>query len=337
MTIDMTREKHQAGVEDILLAILGFVSGPLLWWMGQSWKSQPAASSLHTLEYWIALICGFIGAALAALWLVFLIAGMTYIIGLRTRHAAVTYWAELFTPKFLRRILMSVLGAQLALSSQAVAAPESGDTQTEAPSAAEQEVFMPYVAIPSDTDQVTTENQLQYHSSSPVPEQSDVMPSIATSTPSPTASAVTPVPRKTSQVVVSPETSSATTNEAQLVPTPRQTSTIHVETQTPSPMASEDDQSDTYQSGTYTPPPVPVTPHLMTQPPNTDTTQSETFVIKTGDCLWDIAHYELGADATLFQIDHRWRQWWEYNYQLLGDDPHTIQPGTILEIPPFTD
>jgi nucleoid-associated protein YgaU len=60
-------------------------------------------------------------------------------------------------------------------------------------------------------------------------------------------------------------------------------------------------------------------------------------VVKAGDCLWDIAYHELGADATLFQIDQRWRQWWRYNQNTIGDNPHALQPGTVLQSPPFTE
>lgn len=336
MTIGITNEKPQACVEDILLAILGVISGPLLWWMGQSWKAQPAASSLHTLEYWIALLCGFIGAALAAVWLIFLIAGMTYIVGVKTRNAALTYWSELFTPKFLRRILISVLGAQLALSSQAVAAPEPDSTPTQTPSTSQHEAFMPYVATPTEVSSHTKNAPSDMQSSHPAPDPSAMQPSVNGSTPSPTEPSLPPKPRETSHVVVSPEPSVTTSSEAQLLPTPRQTSTIPVEPEPSRPEVS-DDQDNKHQSGTFTPQPVPVSPHLSTSPPTQESTQSKTFVVKSGDCLWDIAHYELGADATLYQIDRRWRQWWEHNHQLLGTDPHTIQPGTVLEVPPFTD
>lgn len=336
MTIDTTNEKHRAGVEDILLAILGVISGPLLWWMGQSWKSQPATSSLHTLEYWIALLCGLIGAALAAVWVIFLVAGMTYIIGVKTRHAALTYWSELFTPKFLRRILISVLGAQLAFSSQAVAAPEDDSTPTETPSISQQEGFMPYVATPTEANQHAQEDPSGVQSPSPSPDPSALTAPVHDATPSATELPLTSKPRQTSHVEVSPEPSAVVSSEVQIVPTPRQTSTIPVESLPAHPDAS-DGEGKNHQSGTFTPQPVPVSPHLSTPRPSNNTTQTETFVVKAGDCLWDIAHYELGADATLYQIDARWRQWWEHNYQLLGSDPHTIQPGTILEIPPFTD
>ena len=268
--------------------------------------------------------------------MIYLLAAMTYIIGVKTRRAALTYWSELFTPKFLRRILISVLGAQLALSSQAVAAPEDDSTAIETPSTSQQEGFMPYVATPTETNRLAEEDQAGIKSSSPSPDSSALTAPIQDSTPSATEPALTPKPRETSHVEVSPSPSAIASDEAQIVPTPRQTSTIPVESLHSHPEAS-DKEPKNHQSHTYTPQPVPVAPHLSTPRPSSNTTQTETFVVKAGDCLWDIAHYELGADATLYQIDRRWRQWWEHNYQLLGDDPHTLQPGTLLEIPPFTE
>ncbi|WP_136090075.1 LysM peptidoglycan-binding domain-containing protein [Auritidibacter ignavus] len=62
---------------------------------------------------------------------------------------------------------------------------------------------------------------------------------------------------------------------------------------------------------------------------------SKTVIVGTGECLWDIAHEELGADATIHEIDLRWRQWWSHNQDVLGPDPHTVSPGTVLSSPPF--
>ena len=335
MTIEKAHRKSRAGVEDILLALLGIISGPLLWWMAQSWKAQPAASSLHTLEYWIALICGVVGAALATVWMIFLVAGMAFVIGLKTRHAALTTWAALFTPKFLRRILISVLGAQLALSSQAVAGPQQEDTPPASPSTTEQGAFMPYVETPIAQDPLTLDERPSVQTTSPVPAPRGLSSSSGVPTESTSSPPLSPKPRETSQVTVFPEPVSTQSSDAQLVPTPRQTSMIAVETEPLRPKVSQS-HSEHEQSGQYTPPPVPLSPRISAPPSGEDTIQ-KTLVVKTGDCLWDIAHYELGADATLVQIDRRWRQWWRHNHRELGDDPHTIQPGTTLKVPPFTD
>ncbi|GAA4112530.1 hypothetical protein [Enteractinococcus coprophilus] len=335
MTMHMAQEKQQAGVEDILLAILGVVSGPLLWWMGQSWKSQPAASSLHTLEYWIALICGLVGAALAAVWLIFLVAGMAFVIGVKTRRTAVTYWSELFTPRFLRRILISALGAQLAFSSQAVASPEHEETSRASQSVSKPEAFMPYVEAPTEAHTDNLEDELALDSHSPVPDALSLSPTSHELSPNTATPTLSPQPRATSHVVIAPKVTSTMNDSAKLTPMPRQTSTISEEAE-PLRQETSDAHAESHRSQKFLPQPVPVSPHVYSPPVSDETTQN-IFVVKAGDCLWDIAHYELGADATLFQIDNRWRQWWEHNYHVLGDDPHTIQPGSLLEIPPFTD
>ena len=335
MTTHIAYEKQRAGAEDILLAILGVISGPLLWWMGQSWKAQPAASSLHTLEYWIALLCGLVGAGLAAVWLIFLVAGMAFIIGVKTRRAALTYWSELFTPKFLRRILISALGAQLLFSSQAVAAPDQEEPPRSSQSVSTPEAFMPYVETPTETHLDDMKDDGASYAASPVPEAQDLSSTSAKSDLHTAMPTLSPQPRQTSHVVVSPKVTSTMGGETELTPTPRQTSTVSREAE-PERQETSDRQTKSHRSTKFIPKPVPASPPLYTPPQRDEATQT-TFVVKAGDCLWDIAHYELGADATLFQIDNRWRQWWEHNSHVLGDDPHTIQPGTILEIPPFTD
>lgn len=336
MKTNTGQDHQQAGAEDILLALLGLIAGPLLWWISQSWKSQPAASSMQTLEYWIALICGFIGVALATVWLIFLLAGVAFLVGLKTRQAALTYWAELFTPKFLRRILVSIVGVQLALASQAVASPDSENTPLETPETPTQNAFMPHVEIPSAPNREDTENSdQQLDSPTPSPEGSNVMPSSSALSSHSSEPDLVPKPRETSSLKVTPSPTPLVTETPELVAAPRQTSTIPVESDLLDEQASTQ-QPSAHQSDGFTPQPVPMSPHIAVPPQPTDG-EASTVVVKAGDCLWDIAHYELGAEATLFQIDRRWRQWWEFNATVIGDDPHTIQPGTVLEAPPFTD
>ena len=55
-----------------------------------------------------------------------------------------------------------------------------------------------------------------------------------------------------------------------------------------------------------------------------------------GDCLWDLAAAELGPDATVLEVDARWREWHRHNRSLIGDDPHLLHTGTVLEVPPHT-
>lgn len=50
------------------------------------------------------------------------------------------------------------------------------------------------------------------------------------------------------------------------------------------------------------------------------------YTVKSGDTLSDIANEKLG-DAD------RWREIYEANKEVVGDDPDTIQPGMELEIP----
>lgn len=61
-----------------------------------------------------------------------------------------------------------------------------------------------------------------------------------------------------------------------------------------------------------------------------------TVTVVDGDCLWDLAAAELGPDATLLEVDARWREWHRHNRDRIGDDPHLLHTGTVLEVPPHT-
>lgn len=323
-------------IEDVMLAVLGLAAGPLLVWMGNNWQATQAASSIQTLEYWIGLICGLIGLSLSMMWLVFFIAGLGFVVALKTKNKVIGYWSRLFTPKFLQRIIISVFGAQLALGSQAFAAPAEPSEPAPVTSTSPENPFMPEVAefstpanespAPSDSESPTATTQ---HPSSE-PDQESSRPSASSS---PT---VEPTPRQSS--VITPDTSTTSTPTSDTTtehtePSPRQTTTIPVEPQLPS--ESSDEQTPRPNSDTGFTPDKPLpTPYVSA--PNPDRiTDAPTVVIKEGDCLWDVAHQELGADATLMQIDDRWRQWWQHNHEVIGDDPHTLLPGSVLTAPPW--
>lgn len=319
--------RPKIAVEDTLLAALGLLSGPLLWWMGQTWQHNPAASSIQTLEYWIALVCGFVGLSLCVLWAIYVIAGLSLVLGLKTHNKLITYWSELFTPKFLRRIIISLFGAQLALTSQAFAAPSEQETH-HIGTVDQHEPFMPYVHDPSVIEpELPNTSTVEQHSPSASPTES---PSNSEKTKPSLASE----PRQFSEVTVTPQPTAEAKNSDELVPTPRQTSTMTIEQEAGEPSNANREALD--QEQTYLPQ-QPVPSPYIAAPNQARNTEDPTVVVTTGDCLWDIAHQELGADATLFQIDQRWRQWWNYNQEIIGDDPHSLLAGTALQAPPFTD
>lgn len=333
-----TRRQHSAQFEDIVLAVLGSLAGPLLLWMAQTWQHNPAATSVQTMEYWIALLCGFLGIGLCTIWGVFLLAGLGFAIAVKTKNKVVGYWSGLFTPKFLQRIIVSIIGIQLTFSSQAFATEATTPEPTEIASTIADNPFMPELA------EMSAATNEEAHSSPAAKQSSDEpSPRSATSKAPPTAvpdtqsSAVAPQPRKSSQLepdVVPEATGSSNGTEIPVQPTPRQTTTISVPQD---PMRDTEDQETTKPGlpGIYLPQkPVP-SPYIAT--PNPDRSPEEpTFVVQTGDSLWDIAHQELGSESTLPQIDLRWRQWWQHNIDVIGKDPHVLSPGTVLKAPPFT-
>lgn len=78
--------------------------------------------------------------------------------------------------------------------------------------------------------------------------------------------------------------------------------------------------------------PTPAPPGSADRP----TQDRPTVTVRSGDCLWDIAEEELGPDATLREVDLRWREWYRANRAVIGEDPHLILPGTVLVAPVFS-
>lgn len=62
--------------------------------------------------------------------------------------------------------------------------------------------------------------------------------------------------------------------------------------------------------------------------------QVQTYTVKRGDCLWNIAKAHLPAGASEATIDAEWHRWYAANRQVVGDNPDLIHPGQILHAPP---
>lgn len=80
--------------------------------------------------------------------------------------------------------------------------------------------------------------------------------------------------------------------------------------------------------------PAPTTPG-STRSARPTTAEATTISVRDGDCLWDIAAYELGPTATDLEIDRRWRQWYQHNRPLIGAEADLLLPGTVLTAPPL--
>jgi hypothetical protein len=80
--------------------------------------------------------------------------------------------------------------------------------------------------------------------------------------------------------------------------------------------------------------PAPTGPGLSA--PRRTAADVPTVTVVDGDCLWDLAAAELGPDATLLEVDARWREWHRHNRAVIGQDPHLLYTGTVLEVPPHS-
>ena len=52
----------------------------------------------------------------------------------------------------------------------------------------------------------------------------------------------------------------------------------------------------------------------------------KTHTVDSGESLWAIAEQELGSG-------NRWREIYDANKDMIGDNPDLIQPGMVLKIP----
>jgi resuscitation-promoting factor RpfA len=59
----------------------------------------------------------------------------------------------------------------------------------------------------------------------------------------------------------------------------------------------------------------------------------ESYVVRRGDALWDIAARHLGVSATAADVAREWPRWYDANRAVIGDDPALIRPGELL-VPP---
>jgi hypothetical protein len=59
----------------------------------------------------------------------------------------------------------------------------------------------------------------------------------------------------------------------------------------------------------------------------------EAVVVRSGDCLWDIAARRFGPHATAEQIAAEWPRWYQVNRAVIGDQPDLLEPGQRLRPP----
>jgi len=57
--------------------------------------------------------------------------------------------------------------------------------------------------------------------------------------------------------------------------------------------------------------------------------------VMAGDTLWALAAAQLGPSATDTEIASHWPAWFELNRGVIGANPHVLQPGQVLAVPPL--
>lgn len=225
--------------EDVLLLTLSTLTGPLLWWLGTMLRAGTPISPVDQVELVIAALCVVLGLFICAAWFVMITAAAVVLAGHATRNHQLSRYGWHLSPRFMKRLLVGVLGTQLLVAPVVHAAEQPVDRLSPAWTAAQ---------------------------------SSD--PSVQT------VSAVGSVP-------------------GWMPPTPE-------------PATPESAERTAVDDGRHT--------HIVTR----------------GDSLWSIAARELGSDATELEVDRRWRQWWDHNRTVIGDNPHVLRPGDVLSTPPWT-
>jgi LysM domain. len=140
---------------------------------------------------------------------------------------------------------------------------------------------------------------------------------IPTSTPDPE-----PVPKPEPEVApappVAPAIAANPAMDSAAVGAPRPSAVVH----------STDSQPQSHPTAPSLPTPAPT----ELAPPRT--TVSEThYVVAPGDCLWNIAAWILGPATTNRAIDRGWREIYNTNRAVIGNNPNHISPGQTLTIP----
>lgn len=100
---------------------------------------------------------------------------------------------------------------------------------------------------------------------------------------------------------------------------------------TPTPSASSNPRrgpaEPTRTVAPATPTPAPTTAPAPLPDP------SRAYMVRPGDCLWNIAASQLPANATNAAIDRAWRAIYAANRDAIGGDPNLIHPGLALTLP----
>lgn len=97
------------------------------------------------------------------------------------------------------------------------------------------------------------------------------------------------------------------------------------------PTAASSDTQETAPTPEEAPTPENTTTPDGLTPPSSPA--SNTYTVKAGDCLWNIARRALPEGASNAAIASEWQSWYQHNRAVIGANPDLLHPGQILHAP----
>ncbi|MCA4132276.1 LysM peptidoglycan-binding domain-containing protein [Arthrobacter sp. M4] len=288
-----TRSDAGMAVAILLLGAVLLLSGHT---MAQQWHGREALASFEELAGVTATTAGL---AVVMWWVLSFFAALLAAVlsyrGFDGKAAAVAK----FSPAFMRRLAIAVLGLSLVGAPIANAAPSHSIQSRQNPEIGIQD--------------------LEDHSRQDRPSH------VATPSWSPT---------KAQQVRLSPQWNATDQKLSASKPNSLAASSesLRLPTNRPNGEESPDPQwQPTPQSQ------VPGLPGQDAPRTTTATFQSQSdqrdVVVTAGDTLWNIAAEDLGPLATDVEIAREWPRWHDTNRGVIGDDPNLLRPGQVLHAP----
>lgn len=318
----MTRATTRELRADALMALSILLLGAFLFASGRGlldrWELSAARGQSLSVDDLLGAFAAAAGLAIVAWWTFAVMLAVTVAALARCGRPRAAARAGKYCPAFMRRLAVAALSVQLLAAPMAQAAvPPTGPAWVPTQEAAVQAQWSPtaaqLAANPPEADvPAAPVTQLQATPESPLATQSRMAERRAPQTP--LAEAPAPQPQATQ------------------TPTPQPLPTDPPATETPSTDAPPAAVRPDWRPSAPVPDPGLLAPRPVRAAQDTASTGNAVTVL-AGDTLWDIAKRHLGPAASDVDVALHWPRWYEANKARIGESPHVLLPGQILNAP----